>query len=319
MIQDSKVVTRLDMDVSIPDVQKGVSIAKDENARRWIFSLTNGGEPFEVPPNWVAILTGTKPDGNHIYNGTVIDGGKIIYDFSSEDEQLNTAVGSFPVQLEIYSNVGELVFSPKLWVTVFPNVSAIQAAQSTSEFKAVSRFVADINDVNARMEQAEDTLDDVGERMTTAETDIQRMNTALNGKATKSNTLKGYGITNAYTKDEVDEMDAKKAASLAVSVNPDTYFVSFVLKSDKGETLSVANIDLPLESLIVGASYADGILSLKIKTADGSLENSTVNVNISDIVRGLVSEEAFQQAIGDIGGALDELHAYAEELKGGGA
>ena len=318
MIQDGKVVTRIDLDVSIPDVQKSVSIMQGDDKRRWVFSLSNGGEPFVVPPRWTAILTGTKPDGTLIYNGTIVEDGRIIYDFSSGG-QPSTAVGSYPVQLEIYGYEGELVFSPKLWVALFPNVSAAQVAQSSSEFTAVSQFVANINDVNARMEQAEGTLDDVGERMTAAETDIKRMNTALNGKATKSTTLKGYGITNAYTKDEVDEMDAKKAASLAVSMNPDTYFVSFVLKSDKGETLSVANIDLPLESLIVGASYADGILSLKIKTADGSLENSTVNVNISDIVRGLVSEEAFQQTIGDIGGALDELHAYAEELKGGGA
>ena len=160
MIRDSKVVTRIDLDVSLPDVQKSVSITQGENKRRWIFSLTNGGEPIEVPPRWTAILTGTKPDGTVLYNGTIVERGRIVYDFSS-GEQVSAVAGTYPIQLEIYGEDGELVFSPKLWVGVFPNLSTVGAAQSTSEFTAMGKFVESINEVYDRLDDSEQKLEDI--------------------------------------------------------------------------------------------------------------------------------------------------------------
>lgn len=322
MIQDGKVVTRIDLDVSIPDVQKSVSIMQGDNKRRWVFSLSNGGEPFVVPPRWTAILTGTKPDGTLIYNGTIVEDGRIIYDFSSGG-QPSTAVGSYPVQLEIYGYEGELVFSPKLWVAVFPNVSAAQVAQSSSEFTAMSQFVENINEVKTRLNEAEDGLDAAEGRLDAAEGRLD----AAEGKAEGVDELLESMVEamemfeeNARTAEsEIKWIRKYHGSSISVGMNKKTYSLTIALMSEEGSPLSVEVVDLPLESLILGASYADGVLSLKIKTEDGSMENSTVHVNISDIVRGLVSEETFENMIGDIGAALDELHEYAEAMKGGGA
>ena len=378
MIQDSKVVTRIDLDVSLPDVQKGVSITQGDTNRRWIFSLTNGGEPLEVPARWTAVLTGTKPDGTLIYNGTIVENGQIVYDFSS-GEQPGTVVGTYPLQLEIYNIGGELVFSPKMWVRVFPHMSATEAAQSTNEFTAVSQFVADKNEVIARVEKAELAVKEADERAAGYLKDISSIKSDLQNKAQKATTLAGYGITDAYTKEKTDELldrkatktttlrgygitdayrkdevDSKvdglrtgKGSSVEVSMNPNNYQMTVRLKNEAGEVLSEGMVDLPLESLVLGTAYADGILTLKIKTADGTLENSEVQVNISDIIDGLVSEAVFYAAlekmaakattlagygitdaytkeeaaafIGDMDAVLDELHAYAEALKGGDA
>ena len=51
------------------------------------------------------------------------------------------------------------------------------------------------------------------------------MQTSLNNKATKSTTLSGYGITNAYTKTEVDNKDTTIKNSIpkvTVSTTPPT-------------------------------------------------------------------------------------------------
>lgn len=317
MIQDGKVVTRIDLDVSIPDVQKSVSIMQGDNKRRWVFSLSNGGEPFVVPPRWTAILTGTKPDGTIVYNGTIVEDGRIIYDFSSGG-QLSTAVGSYPVQLEIYGYEGELVFSPKLWVAVFPNVSAAQVAQSSSEFTAMSQFVENINEVKTRLDAAEGGLDTAEGRLDTAE---GRLDTA-EGKAEGVDELLENIVEalvmfeeNVRTAEsEIERIRKDHGSSISVGMDKKTYSLSIALMSEEGAPLSVGTVDLPLESLIMGASYADGVLSLKIKTEDGSMENSTVHVNISDIVRGLVSEKTFQAEIRNMKKGLERVSDLAELL-----
>lgn len=72
---------------------------------------------------------------------------------------------------------------------------------------------------------------------------------------------------------------------LGLEIDPITYLMTLELKNKTGETLSERTIDFPLESMVIGAEYADGELTLK-------LQNGTTldPINISDIVGGLVKE-----------------------------
>lgn len=78
---------------------------------------------------------------------------------------------------------------------------------------------------------------------------------------------------------------SKTATKIVASVDNQTYVMSFELKNSKNETISTSQIDLPLESVVVNGTYADGILTLTLKNGN------SVDINITDIIRGLATEE----------------------------
>lgn len=72
-------------------------------------------------------------------------------------------------------------------------------------------------------------------------------------------------------------------ASLTMTVDSNYDLVVSLLDKD-GNVLSTQDVDLPVESMIVNASYANGVLTLTLQNGQ------TLNVDISDIVSGLVPE-----------------------------
>jgi len=72
------------------------------------------------------------------------------------------------------------------------------------------------------------------------------------------------------------------ADKIGISINPTTYVMTISLKSPNGQTLSNAAVDLPLETMVIGATYSDGKLHLTLKNGE------TLDVDISDIISGLV-------------------------------
>lgn len=79
------------------------------------------------------------------------------------------------------------------------------------------------------------------------------------------------------------------------------YVMTLQLLNKNNEVLSTGTIDLPIESMIVNASYSNGILTLTLQNGQ------TLNVDISDIVSGLVSETTFNNAIGQLQGSITAL------------
>ena len=72
---------------------------------------------------------------------------------------------------------------------------------------------------------------------------------------------------------------------LDLSIDETTYIMSLVLKNKDGGALSTQTIDFPLESVVVGAHYENGELTLELKNG-----TTTEPIDISDIVSGLVND-----------------------------
>ncbi len=102
------------------------------------------------------------------------------------------------------------------------------------------------------------------------------------------------------TKDYVDDNNVYKFTYEM----QDDYKVKLSLENKKGDTIGEVEIDLPLESMVVGASYANGILTLQLKNNDDSSIGNTVDVNISDIIDGLVNETDFNE----VKNRVEDLH-----------
>lgn len=93
-----------------------------------------------------------------------------------------------------------------------------------------------------------------------------------NGFITKNvDNLANYSLTSAV------------GCDLGLSIDTSTYVMTLELKNSTGNVLSAKNIDFPIESMVVNATYESGTLSLSLQNG------TTLDVDISDIVSGLVN------------------------------
>lgn len=77
------------------------------------------------------------------------------------------------------------------------------------------------------------------------------------------------------------------AKSLTLSVNPSTYVLTATLKDANGTVLSTPTVDLPLETMVVGASYDESKKEIVL-----TLQNKeTTRFSVADLVSGLVGTD----------------------------
>lgn len=154
-------VTRLTLNMAMPDAQGSFSCTLGDVNRRLEVTLIDHGEPFALPPDWTAFLAGVKPDGTRLANACVVDRGRIIYDFSGGAE-IATCPGVFAVVFEVYDELGELVATPKVWVHVADNAGA-RIVNSADQFSILSELIGRINgaqeDANDLKVKVEDLMD----------------------------------------------------------------------------------------------------------------------------------------------------------------
>lgn len=94
---------------------------------------------------------------------------------------------------------------------------------------------------------------------------------------------------------------SKTATKIVSSVDNQTYVLNFELQNNSGETISTSQIDLPLESVVVNGTYADGILTLTLKNGN------SVDINITDIISGLATEQYVDYKISELNNKIDNL------------
>lgn len=158
-------VTRMTLDLSRLDLQRSETVTQGDTNRRWEVTLTNGGAPFRLPPNWTAALTGTKPDGTGLLNGCSVADGKIIYDFAAGAE-IATCVGSYPVQFDIWDEVGELVASPKVYVNVLADVRPHAELESNGQYTQIGDLIGRVNQTDADVDLLEEKMLTQGDDIT---------------------------------------------------------------------------------------------------------------------------------------------------------
>ena len=170
-------VTRMTLDMSRPDLQRSETVTLGDTNRRWEVTLINGGAPFRLPPNWTAALTGIKPDGTGLLNGCSVADGKIIYDFAAGAE-IATCAGNYPVQFDIWDEVGELVASPKIYVNVLADARPHAELESNGQYTQIGNLIGRVN-------QTDEDVDLLAKNVLAQGKDI----TALKDKITTAGTV----------------------------------------------------------------------------------------------------------------------------------
>jgi hypothetical protein len=75
--------------------------------------------------------------------------------------------------------------------------------------------------------------------------------------------------------------------SIELSIDSSTYVMLLKLKDSSGATISSGTIDLPLETMVVGAEYDSDTKEIVLTLKDGT----TVRFSVADLLTGLVSED----------------------------
>lgn len=289
-------VTRMTLDMSRPDLQRSETVTLGDTNRRWEVTLTNGGAPFRLPPNWTAALTGIKPDGNGLQNGCSVVDGKIIYDFAAGKE-IATCVGSYPVQFDVWDEVGELVASPKVYVNVLADVRPHAELESKGQYTQISDAITKINNMETDVDILADTVlaqgDDIAalkEKVTTSGTvtihttqwSYTTPHTAYMGFP--SNTVqKGQAVLFMPLSDATKEAAAKARLSVGVDEVTDgggdfTDYVLFV----QAEEGAVPTVDLDLGYFVLRtAGDLDAMVALVGVDAYGSTTEEPISVDLS--------------------------------------
>lgn len=141
-------VFRFSLDVSQTQSQVSVSAGVGETGIRLIARLTENGAPFEIEPGSYAVFSAVKPDGQPIFNDCMIfSTGTVVYDFT---EQTVALPGIVRCQIFVYAPDGTLIISPRLQLVVHDNVYN-KDIESTMEYKAIKKFVEEINRVDTEL------------------------------------------------------------------------------------------------------------------------------------------------------------------------
>ena len=97
--------------------------------------------------------------------------------------------------------------------------------------------------------------------------------------------LSGY-----YTESEINSLAGH---TLLMTMDQETYVLTFKLISVDGTTLSETSVDLPIESMVIGIEYDEDTKSIILTLQNGN----TINVPINDIFNGLATQDALDDVI----------------------
>ena len=133
-------IIRISLDVQDNNSLKTIQLKQGDTAKQLEITLADGGFPYELSSECYAVLTAEKPDGNTLYNGCEIIDGKIFYNCT---EQTTAAAGKMTAELKVYGRDDQVLTSAFFRIVVNGTVFNDHAAESTSEFSALSALMTE--------------------------------------------------------------------------------------------------------------------------------------------------------------------------------
>lgn len=89
----------LTLDILQSDTQAVLTARLGDTARRIVFRLTQGPEPYPLDPGMFAVFTAKRPDGTVLFNHCDVTETGISYDFTP---QTAAVLGAIPCELQLY-------------------------------------------------------------------------------------------------------------------------------------------------------------------------------------------------------------------------
>lgn len=136
----NKPCARITLDLQQPSTSVTVAVKRNDIGRMLRISLSDGGFPYEISPGCYAVLTGTKPDGNILYNHCHIEQNTIIYEVT---EQTTAAAGRMKAEIKLYGSDDHLVTSAIFRILVDGTIYDDNKVESRDEVSALTHLVSE--------------------------------------------------------------------------------------------------------------------------------------------------------------------------------
>lgn len=155
----NKPCARITLDLQQASTPTFVAVKKSDIGREIRITLSDGGFSYEISADCYAVLTGTKPDGNILYNHCDIEGNTIVY---AVTEQTTAAAGRMKAEVKLYGADDQLVTSATFRIIIDGTVYDEGKVESKDEVSALTHLVSEaagvINDGNQMIEQGQQTI-----------------------------------------------------------------------------------------------------------------------------------------------------------------
>ena len=314
-------VTRLTLNMSLPDVQASVSCTLGDVNRRLEVTLIDRGSPFALPPTWTAVLAGVLPSGDELYESCVVDNGRIVFDFVAANA-VSSEEGVFAVAFDIFDEGGELVASPKIGMHVTPSVRQLRETETLDRLTALREFVESISRVDAELSthaeqigELENGVDLINEQLAPvlAKYDHLQINRLEIGadvwNADGAATLHYIGTIGGYD----DNEDTKAFAALLVPMDADTVseavsvglkvaetrafggsiYANMIVKSKPTKDMRFAAVCFTLGNE-TGKEFKASCVVVGVGGGGGTNTGGVDQSAVEDIVRAMVPEWALE-------------------------
>lgn len=134
-------VFRINLDIHRQTTQANLSVKKGDTARKIVAALSDGGRPYRIDEGCYAVFMAKKSDGTVLYNGCTIENNCIVYEFT---KQTASSAGRMLCELRLYGADNGIITSPRIAIIVSGAVCEDSEVESTDEFTALSRAMADL-------------------------------------------------------------------------------------------------------------------------------------------------------------------------------
>lgn len=147
---------RITLDVQNVSTSVFVPLKRGDTGRKIIINLVDGGFPYEIAGDCYAVLSGTKPDGNILFNHCSIEGNTIVYEVT---EQTTAAAGRILCAVQLYGSDDALITSAIFRIIVDGTIYVNNQVESSSEYSALTQLISEatslVDDVESKLENGE--------------------------------------------------------------------------------------------------------------------------------------------------------------------
>lgn len=133
------------MEIDKPLYETIQSVQYDRNSRFVHVKLLNNSLPFDLT-NKRVILSGSKPDGEEIFNTCKIEEDLVIIEIT---EEMNAVPGISKYSLEVYGGDMSLLQTKNFKIRVTPS-NRSKAIESRSEVKALNDLISEVQNIDNR-------------------------------------------------------------------------------------------------------------------------------------------------------------------------
>ena len=277
---------RISLDIHSTQSQVSIPVTQFDTAKGLLVTLTEGGKPYMLSDDCRAAFTGTKADGNTLYNDCIILNSSVIrYDFT---EQTTAAIGIVDAAIKVFGANDKVITSPRLTLLVYEDTVGF-VTPSTTELGIIDRIVQNDATQDANIASMSETLTKAQKDITIANSKITLANSNIDKNkndiitVNRNLSIAQIGIDNAKTDIVQAQSDIAQAQSDIVQAQNDIDQV----KSDLEKMADASGDDIPktidlsrLDDGEIVETFSDG--STKTTTIEYDADGNPVKITDGD-------------------------------------